>query len=63
MNIDNASSKRTSVSDRMKKPWQREKKSIKNDISSSKINVINVIQDVGLFAFWKRHERPMVMIL
>lgn len=46
--IDDASTKRSLLIDNIKQPWHDNKKEHKPDSSSSKLKVIDVIQDVGL---------------
>lgn len=52
--MDTASAKRASSNDNRKKSWPDGKRGTKSDVSSSKMKVINVIQDVGLLASRKR---------
>lgn len=66
--IDSASAKRLPSSDHTKKSCQNDKKSPKNDTSSYKMKVINVIQDVGLPTSRKRtgdahNDDPLVITM
>lgn len=51
--IDSAASKHSATYDIGKKSWHEEMKNVKNDTLSTKIKVINVIQDVGVLGFLK----------